>query len=93
MKLADLIRNPVDGNMSVVKVVTLVAVWTLHTALYIQAYKRDLDASDYVGFALAIAIVSGMPIANHFVNAIAKFRGYAVPTPAPAPGGTGEPGA
>lgn len=59
--------------MSVVKVCSLVAMWTLHVAFAIQAYKRDLDAYDYIGFAVGVAIISGMPIANHLVNAVSRY--------------------
>lgn len=70
--ITDQLKNPIDGNWSVVKVGAFAGIWTLHVALLVRVWRASFGPLEYVFFALGIAIVSGMPIANHYVNALAR---------------------
>ncbi len=89
MRLSDLVRDMRDGSMSVVKTCAMGGFSVLLAAFMTQAKTRSLDWMDYVGFALAVTVISGAPLASHALGLMApRLSGaagkYAAPTP-PAP--------
>ncbi len=71
MRLGDLFRDMRDGSMSVVKACAMGGFGALLAAFLTQARTRSLDWMDYVGFALAVTVISGAPIASHALGLMA----------------------
>ncbi len=90
MRVGDLFRDMRDGSMSVVKTCAMGGFGALLSAFLTQAKTRSLDWMDYVGFALAVTVISGAPLASHALGLMApRLAGeagkYAAPAPSPTP--------
>jgi len=86
MKISDLIESPNEPNrLSITKVAALAGQAVLIVGFGIQARYRDLDWSDWIGFALALTIVSGGPLANRVISIWAgKTNGASTPMGKPS---------
>lgn len=56
--------------MSVVKSCSMGGFVFLSIGFVTNAYLRDLDWTDMIGYSIGITIISGAPIASHIVRAI-----------------------
>jgi predicted membrane protein len=67
MRLGDLVRDPRDGMVSVVKSVAVGSWVILSTAFLIQVWYRELTGFDLVFYAMGSTICSGAPLASHII--------------------------
>jgi len=81
MQIIKLTRDPVTGNHSVGRVVTVIGVLTLTFGFYREALTNGLIWQDYIAYATAVTIIFAPARSIELINAIRGNANVTIPTP------------
>ena len=81
--ILSVVRDPHDGSFSAVNIGALVAMWALTRGFLAEVATREVDWLTFLGYAAAMVVASGAPLAERVLSTLAPRIGGNVAGPKP----------